>query len=98
MLTGHNHYVMCASFHPSEDLIVSASLDQVSIVGKHAIEILRAVLTRILCIPTVRLSAFGTRPGSGRNSSVEAGAWISRACKKMGPAETQGRPLLLRPL
>lgn len=28
MLTGHNHYVMCAAFHPSEDLIVSASLDQ----------------------------------------------------------------------
>ena len=28
VLTGHNHYVMCASFHPSDDLIVSASLDQ----------------------------------------------------------------------
>lgn len=28
VLTGHNHYVMCAAFHPSEDLIVSASLDQ----------------------------------------------------------------------
>ena len=28
MLTGHNHYVMCASFHPKEDLVVSASLDQ----------------------------------------------------------------------
>jgi len=28
VLTGHNHYVMCASFHLSEDLIVSASLDQ----------------------------------------------------------------------
>ena len=28
MLTGHNHYVMCAQFHPKEDLIVSASLDQ----------------------------------------------------------------------
>lgn len=28
VLTGHNHYVMSASFHPSEDLIVSASLDQ----------------------------------------------------------------------
>jgi coatomer protein complex subunit alpha (xenin) len=28
VLTGHNHYVMCAQFHPSEDLIVSASLDQ----------------------------------------------------------------------
>ena len=28
VLTGHNHYVMCASFHPTEDLIVSASLDQ----------------------------------------------------------------------
>lgn len=28
MLTGHNHYVMCAMFHPSEDQIVSASLDQ----------------------------------------------------------------------
>ncbi len=25
---GHNHYVMCASFHPKEDLVVSASLDQ----------------------------------------------------------------------
>ncbi|KAM1504074.1 hypothetical protein FF1_000298 [Malus domestica] len=24
----HNHYVMCASFHPKEDLVVSASLDQ----------------------------------------------------------------------
>jgi hypothetical protein len=24
---GHNHYVMCAMFHPKEDLIVSASLD-----------------------------------------------------------------------
>ena len=28
MLTGHNHYVMCAAFHPKDDLIVSASLDQ----------------------------------------------------------------------
>ena len=28
MLTGHNHYVMCAQFHPSEDMVVSASLDQ----------------------------------------------------------------------
>lgn len=27
-MTGHNHYVMCAQFHPSEDLVVSASLDQ----------------------------------------------------------------------
>ena len=28
VLTGHNHYVMCARFHPSEDLVASASLDQ----------------------------------------------------------------------
>ena len=28
MRAGHNHYVMCASFHPKEDLVVSASLDQ----------------------------------------------------------------------
>ena len=28
VLTGHNHYIMCAAFHPKEDLIVSASLDQ----------------------------------------------------------------------
>jgi coatomer subunit alpha len=28
ILTGHSHYVMCARFHPSEDLVVSASLDQ----------------------------------------------------------------------
>ncbi|KCV70649.1 coatomer protein complex, subunit alpha (xenin) [Fonticula alba] len=28
VLTGHNHYVMSAEFHPKEDLIVSASLDQ----------------------------------------------------------------------
>jgi coatomer subunit alpha len=28
VLTGHNHYVMCAAFHPKDDLIVSASLDQ----------------------------------------------------------------------
>jgi coatomer protein complex subunit alpha (xenin) len=28
VLTGHNHYVMCATFHPKEDLVVSASLDQ----------------------------------------------------------------------
>ena len=28
VLTGHNHYVMCAQFHPSEDMVVSASLDQ----------------------------------------------------------------------
>lgn len=27
-MTGHNHYVMCAQFHPKDDLIVSASLDQ----------------------------------------------------------------------
>ncbi len=28
-MTGHNHYVMCAQFHPgNEDLVVSASLDQ----------------------------------------------------------------------
>ena len=25
---GHNHYVMCAQWHPTEDLILSASLDQ----------------------------------------------------------------------
>jgi coatomer protein complex subunit alpha (xenin) len=28
VLTGHNHYVMCAQFHPKDDLLVSASLDQ----------------------------------------------------------------------
>lgn len=28
VLTGHCHYVMCAQFHPKEDLVVSASLDQ----------------------------------------------------------------------
>lgn len=28
VLTGHNHYVMSALFHPYEDLVVSASLDQ----------------------------------------------------------------------
>jgi len=28
VLTGHNHYVMCAQFHPSDDIVVSASLDQ----------------------------------------------------------------------
>ena len=28
VLTGHNHYVMCAQFHPKQDLVVSASLDQ----------------------------------------------------------------------
>ncbi len=28
VLTGHNHYVMCAQFHPTEDMVVSASLDQ----------------------------------------------------------------------
>lgn len=28
VLTGHNHYVMCANFHPTQDLLVSASLDQ----------------------------------------------------------------------
>ena len=28
MLTGHNHYVMCANFHPKDDLVCSASLDQ----------------------------------------------------------------------
>ena len=27
-MTGHNHYTMCAQFHPKDDLIVSASLDQ----------------------------------------------------------------------
>ena len=27
-LTGHSHYVMCARFHPRDDLVVSASLDQ----------------------------------------------------------------------
>jgi coatomer protein complex subunit alpha (xenin) len=27
-MTGHNHYVMCAQFHPTDDLVVSASLDQ----------------------------------------------------------------------
>lgn len=27
-MTGHNHYVMCAQFHPTDDLIVSASFDQ----------------------------------------------------------------------
>ena len=27
VLTGHNHYVMCANFHPKENLVVSASLD-----------------------------------------------------------------------
>ena len=28
VLTGHNHYVMCAQFHATEDLVASASLDQ----------------------------------------------------------------------
>ena len=28
ILTGHSHYVMAAHFHPTEDLIVSCSLDQ----------------------------------------------------------------------
>ena len=28
ILTGHSHYVMCAQFHPKEDLVASASLDQ----------------------------------------------------------------------
>lgn len=28
VLTGHSHYVMSAQFHPSEDMVVSASLDQ----------------------------------------------------------------------
>ena len=28
ILTGHNHYVMCAQFHATDDLVVSASLDQ----------------------------------------------------------------------
>lgn len=28
VLTGHTHYVMCAQFHPHDDLVVSASLDQ----------------------------------------------------------------------
>ena len=28
VLTGHNHYVMCASFHLRDSLVVSASLDQ----------------------------------------------------------------------
>uniref|UniRef100_A0A915E442 Coatomer subunit alpha n=1 Tax=Ditylenchus dipsaci TaxID=166011 RepID=A0A915E442_9BILA len=28
ILTGHNHYVMCAQFHATEDLVASASLDQ----------------------------------------------------------------------
>lgn len=27
-MTGHNHYVMCAQFHPKEDLVVSGSMDQ----------------------------------------------------------------------
>lgn len=27
-MTGHNHYTMCAQFHPKEDLVVSGSLDQ----------------------------------------------------------------------
>jgi len=26
-MTGHSHYVMCAQWHPSRDLIVSCSLD-----------------------------------------------------------------------
>jgi WD40 repeat protein len=28
VLTGHNHYVMSACFHPRDDLVLSASLDQ----------------------------------------------------------------------
>ena len=39
VLTGHSHYVMCAQFHPTEDLVVSASLDQTvrvwDISGRH---------------------------------------------------------------
>ena len=27
-ILGHNHYVMCAQFHPTDDLVASASLDQ----------------------------------------------------------------------
>ena len=29
VLTGYSHYVMCAQFHLKEDLVVSASLDQI---------------------------------------------------------------------
>lgn len=28
ILTGHSHYVMCAQFHPSKDILVTCSLDQ----------------------------------------------------------------------
>ena len=28
VLAGHGHYVMCAQFHPTKDLIISCSLDQ----------------------------------------------------------------------
>ena len=28
ILTGHSHYIMCAFFHPKEDLVVSAAMDQ----------------------------------------------------------------------
>ena len=48
VLTGHNHYVMCAQFHPSEDLVVSASLDQTvrvwDISGEHVCPVLSVFL------------------------------------------------------
>ena len=28
ILTGHSHYIMSAQFHPKQDLVVSASMDQ----------------------------------------------------------------------
>ena len=50
VLTGHNPYVvMCAQFHPSEDLIVSASLDQTVMVWDIS-GMLKYVLIVISCL------------------------------------------------
>ena len=61
VLTGHNHYVMCAQFHPSEDLIVSASLDQtvrvwdISGMFKYSLIVAyESLYTLIYCSSTVR--------------------------------------------
>ena len=59
ILTGHNHYIMCAQFHPKDDLIVSASMDSTVRVWDISGTCIRALSQR----GTIWLTDATVRPG-----------------------------------
>lgn len=64
VLTGHNHYVMCATFHPKDDLVASASLDQ-TVCRRPArlAKLPHTVCCEASCVP--QISQGGGRSGNG---------------------------------